>query len=154
MTTNILTKLQTKFHKAIMRRNTNEVKFFLKNKDLDPTYHQNKAIRIATQHGYIEIVQALLNDPRIDPTEWNDFALGTNAVKGNFEMLTLLINDKRIDPTVQKNQSIYTCYKFKHMDSVLLFWNQQSVKDTLKNDHPSLYNELIKEDIKEKIKYF
>ena len=45
-------------------------------------------------------------------------------------------------------------FQNKHFDIVNILWQDQRVKDALKIDDKELYNELIKNDIKEKIEVF
>ena len=78
------------------------------------------------------------------------------AIKSNnIEDVKLLLNHSEVNPAYKDNWAIICAYYAKHTDIVNLLWQDQRIKDTLKNDDIDLYNELIKKDkIKEKVEVF
>jgi ankyrin repeat protein len=70
---------------------------------IDPSVDNNFAIQYATERGYKEIVELLLQDNRTDPSTENNFAIRIATTNGNKEIVEFLLKDKRIDPAVDNN---------------------------------------------------
>ena len=72
----------------------------------------------------------------------------------NINNVKLLLNDKRVDPSDDNNWAIKLASQNGHVDIVNLLWQDQRIKNSLENDDKELYNKLIKNDIKDKVKDF
>jgi hypothetical protein len=95
----------------------------------------------------IEEFKHLIKLPEINVNLAIQFA----ARIGQFEMVHLLMNHKDVNPQDHRNNAIKLANEGCHNEVLLLLWSDQRIKDTLLNDHPRLYNKLIKLDIKSKI---
>ena len=77
------------------------------------------------------------------------------AIKNNdINNVELLLKNEKINPSKDNNYAVQLASENGHIDIVNLLWQDQRVKDTLKVDDKELYNELIKNDIKDKIEDF
>ena len=72
----------------------------------------------------------------------------------NIENINFFLNNSRFNPAINRNNGIRMAADNELYNIVNLLWQDQRVKDTLKVDDKELYNELIKNDIKEKIEVF
>ena len=102
----------------------------------------------------INNVKLLLKDKRVNPSDRNNWAIQLASQNGYFDIFKLLLEDNRVDPSDKNNCAIILASHNGHVAIVNLLWQDQRVKDTLKVDDKELYNELIKNDIKEKIEVF
>ena len=118
---------------------------------VDPSQNFNNAILTAARFGHFEIVKLLLQDKRVEPSQHRICGLSLAAENGHFDVVKILLDDKRIDPTKRNNYAIIYADKNSHSDIVQLLWQDKRVKNTL--NHP-IYNQLIKQDIKNKISEF
>ena len=62
---------------------------------VDPSAQNNKAIRIASENGHIEVVEILLKDPRVDPSVKNNKAARRARLYGHLAVATRLLRDPR-----------------------------------------------------------
>ena len=140
---------QLDFFKSIEDNNINKVKELLLHKRVNPAIHNNKAILEASEYGYFNLVKLLLIDPRTNPSEKKNgmYPISAASSNGHFEVVELLLSDNRVDPTVKYNFAIHFANIYKFSNIVDLLWNNQKVKNTLKNDDLILYYELINKDI-------
>jgi ankyrin repeat protein len=125
----------------------------------------NYGLSFAAKIGNLEVVKLFLKNEMFNPNSENNSAI-KNAIKnGHFEIVKLLLNDERVDPTVNNNWAIrHLEFKFKNEYSELfrnqytalinLLWSHQLIKKSLKDVLPDLYNELIIDDIKNKVEKF
>ena len=104
--------------------------------------------------GDVENVKLLLKDQRLNPSIYNNWAIRIASKIGEIDIVKLLLNDKRVNPSINANIAIKMAFQNKHFDIVNILWQDQRVKDALKIDDKELYNELIKNDIKDKIEDF
>ena len=81
------------------------VKWLLK-QGVDPSDCSNYAIREASENGYLEIVEILLQDPRVDPSDCNNYAIGLASENGHKEVVEILLRDSRVDPSDDDNYAI------------------------------------------------
>ena len=73
----------------------------------------------------------------------------------NIENIIFFLNNSRFNPATNRNFGIRMAAENSFSNIVNILWNEQKVKDTLKNDDIDLYNELIKKDkIKNKVESF
>jgi hypothetical protein len=145
---------QENFDVAILKNNIKKVKSLLSCPDVNPSIDDSDCLRTASKEGYIEIVTLLLNDKRADPTSLNHYSVVFSAINGHLDILTLLLSDSRVNPSNYQNMPIIESYNFKQYESINILWQNNKVKDSLKNDNLFLYNKLIKSDIKNKINNF
>ena len=109
----------------------------------------------AVEQNKIEKVKALLINKKLDPSFNRNICIKYASSEGYSEIVKILLKDDRVDPAWTKNYAITAAYDNKHFDIVNLLWKDKRVKDTLKDNDPILYNELIKKDkIKEKVEVF
>lgn len=73
---------------------------------LDPSAERNKAIRLASYNGHVEVVRELLKDERVDPSDYNNQSLVWASEKGNFEVAKLLLSDKRVNINILSEEDI------------------------------------------------
>jgi hypothetical protein len=66
----------------------------------DPSIENNYAIRWASENGYTEIVELLLNDSRVDPSAEDNQAIKLACKFKKIEIVKLLLEDSRVDPSV------------------------------------------------------
>ena len=70
----------------------------LKDKNVDPSYNNNHAIRGASENGYVELVKLLLSDSRVDPSTVDNWAIQEASRYGYEQVGELLLRDEREDP--------------------------------------------------------
>ncbi|CAK7994769.1 Hypothetical protein POVR1_LOCUS293 [uncultured virus] len=131
--------------------------------NFDPSVNKNQAIGIAAGYGYIEILQALIQDSRITPNDHEDYAL-RNAVHGNHleavkllltcdvnptssleiasdlehhEVLELLIRDPRCDPYIRHKFATKFSISYAQTQNIELF------RGAVENNDADLVEELI-----------
>jgi L-lysine 2,3-aminomutase len=73
---------------------------------------------------------------------------------GDLDIIKESLKNPKVEPASNGNYAINTAYEHKYQDIVLLLWNNECVKNTLKEDNIELYNKLITLDIKEKVRGF
>ena len=145
---------QNEFFDAIENNNVKQVALLLKEKNVDPSFESNLSIRSAAYDGSFEIIKLLLNDKRVNPSDNNNDALIYASENGDLETVKLLIKDNRVDPSGDNNKAIQSAHLDKKYNVVSFLWNNEIVKNKLKNDNLDLHNELIKQDIKDKVAGF
>lgn len=80
-----------------------------------------------------------------------NYAIGVASELNNLKTVIFLLKDKRVNPADDYNYAIlYTTDN----DIISLLWNDERVKKSLKNDGRDLYDELVMEDIKNKVENF
>ncbi len=78
----------------------------------DPSFEDNKAIRLASEKGFIEIVKLLLKDERVDPSAQNNYAIRRAIENGYIDIVKLLLQDNRVDPSDNDNAAIQSASYF------------------------------------------
>jgi hypothetical protein len=144
-------KIHLKFEQAVLDNDLKNIKLLLNNPKVDICYDKNYAISTACQLGYIDIVKLLLEDGRADPSDKKNFAIGLAAEGGYIDIVKILLNDKRVNPTDVQN---YAIRRTTDEAMIQFLWNEPRIHNSLRNDNYELYSELIKKDIKNKIKDF
>jgi len=91
--------------RAVLDGNTKLVKTFLKDLHVNPidSVEGNMLLYIASEQGFIEIVNLLLQDPRVDPSADDNTALFEAVQANQSDVVKLLLSDRRVDPTVKDN---------------------------------------------------
>jgi Ankyrin repeats (3 copies) len=70
---------------------------------VDPSDNNNKAIRLASENGHVEVVCLLLTDQRVDPSDHHNYAIRVACKKNYIDVVRLLLTDPRVDPTAFRN---------------------------------------------------
>lgn len=91
---------------AIMHNSVGSVAILLAHPRIDPSVSNNHAIRVASDCGYIEIVQMLLEDRRVDPSVRNNIAFRSVAWKGYENIMYRLLADPRVNPCAKNNRAL------------------------------------------------
>jgi ankyrin repeat protein len=65
---------------------TEVVQLLLSDNRVDPSAHENYAIRKASEKGHVEVVRLLLSDNRIDPSAQNNDAIKRAVANEHFEV--------------------------------------------------------------------
>ena len=116
-------------------------------------YSESKEEQLTTailNNDYLKLAK-LIKDPEINPSMYLSRPIREAASYGFYDCVKVLISDKRVDPSAMCNESIEFAYKNNHMNIVLLLWEDERVKNSLKEDHKEIYNNLI---FSNKIKLF
>lgn len=81
---------------AIFGGHTDTAKVLLNSGKVDPSLHDNTAIKTAARQGRSEIVDLLLNDGKVNPAASHNFAI-INAVKQNhIDIVKMMLKDPRV----------------------------------------------------------
>jgi hypothetical protein len=145
---------QSKFLIAITKNNTELISKLLQDSRVDPSDDDDWAIVLAFKFGHYDSIKILLEDKRTNPSNRNNVPLQLASFFPEEKFIKLLLNDPRVNPIHDNNYAITNANKNKNINTVKILWNLQCVKDTLSNDNNDLYNKLIQEDFKNKIKHF
>ena len=113
-----------------------------------------KEILKAISCNNINEVKLLLVDNRVDTFIRNNYVIRYASENGNTDIVKLLLNDKRVDPSNGNNYAIRWAFESNHTNVVNLLWKNKKVKSTLQKDNLDLYNELIQQDLQNKVFYF
>jgi ankyrin repeat protein len=131
------------------------LKLLLKNKNINPSSGGNMALLCAAKYGHADIVEVLLKDPRIDPNkDFGNWSIIEAASNGHHKVIEVLLKDPRTDPTHSNNISIRKSHTSNFIETYLALWKDKRVRNTLEKDLPDLYNELIEDEIKNKLNKF
>jgi hypothetical protein len=124
------------FQKAVKDKNIFSLKNILTYKNIDLSYCNNDAIKIANISGNVEIVKLLFQNHRIDPSDQNNEAIQSIYLYGNTEIVKLLLQNHRVNPFVNNNNAIYkVCYR-EYIEIVkLLLQNHRIDPFTLYMNH-------------------
>ena len=87
---------------------------------VDPAAFNNLAIREASEDGYQDVVELLLNDARVDPSANNYYAVHLAAMKGHKEVMASLLRHHMIDPTAKDFFGIQWAADYGNLDVVKL----------------------------------
>lgn len=136
--------IQNKFYTFIKENDIENVKSLLKNKKVDVSAEDNWAIELASTSGHFDIVKLLLDDKRVDPTDNRNWTIQSTYKKAYYDIL---------DSVNKKNFNIFS-FNNEYVNIIKLLWKDERVKSSLKNDDDELYEELIKQDISDKIEGF
>lgn len=96
----------------------------------------------------------LLNDKKTEISYSIYEALEYASILGHLEIVELFLSDDRIDPSFNENNIIFQASLHNQLFIVLLLFKNKYVKNTLEEDQPSLFHNLINFEIKMNIKNF
>nr|QBK91392.1 MAG: ankyrin repeat protein [Pithovirus LCPAC302] len=116
---------------AVFGEHLEVLKILLDDGRVDPSAHDNFAIRLASGNGYTEMVKLLLKDSRVDPSADNNEAIEKASENGYVEVVKLLLKDLRVDPSANNNKSIFTANLQRHKDVVKLLLDDPRVFNSL-----------------------
>ena len=103
----------------------------------------------------LENFRLLLNDKKVDPSYEESWSIRVASQYNRLEFVEILLKDSRVDPTESHNWAINIASGNRYNNIVEILWKDQRIKNTLKKDHPHLYQTLINKDkIKNNSKYF
>ena len=68
----------------------------------------NAMLYIAIEHNSPDVVRALLTDPRVDPTADHNIALRMAVTNGNVAVVDILLQDPRVDPSIYPFNYMYS----------------------------------------------
>ena len=112
-------QVEEAFKKAIAMNKAAIVEHLLKSyPTLDPSMHQNEAIRIAAENGHVEVVRLLLADPRTDSSEKDSSAFRFASSNGHLEVVKLLLAHPKANPTAGDNYAIRWASSKGHLEVV------------------------------------
>ena len=95
------------FIKSINDNDIEKVKFQLTDQELDPSYNDSQALKIATERNFTEIVKLLLGDYRINPSVKNNYAIKEATDNDFIDIINLLYEDDKLELTdLSPNQII------------------------------------------------
>lgn len=61
--------------------------------------NNNEELLLASENGYIDVVNRLMNDPRlVDPSANDNYAIRMASSRGSIEIINRLLEDPRVDP--------------------------------------------------------
>ena len=126
----------------------------IKNTDVDPSINNNAAFKLALERRKITVIKCLLEDDRVDPNVDNNFILNRCCMYKKNKLAEVLINHKKTILNANNNKAIYLAYTNKNFEIVDLLFSFDSVKESVKLDHPDIYNYLISVEIKKKMLNF
>ena len=116
---------------------------------VDPSFGANTPIGLASEHGWVEIVEMLLADPSVDPSADDNYAIGLAAFNNRVEVVKLLLADDRVDPSADDNWAIRKAAELGHTEVVRLLMKDQRVdcikvlKLAAKNNDIELVKQLV-----------
>src|SRR3990172_12409974 len=67
--------------------------------NFDPSADDNYAIRKASYHGHLNVVNRLLEDDRVDPSANDNYAIRWASNNGHLNVVNRLLEDNRVDPS-------------------------------------------------------
>ena len=145
---------QELFYRQIISNDIQSVVNLLTDPSVQPQFDHNRAIQLASQHGWVDIVKLLLKDQRVNPSVDANYSLIVACEHGHIEIVKLLLSDKKTNPSQYENYPIIKANAKRHNEIVQLLWDDKRVKETLKVDCLDTYLKLIKQDLENKINEF
>ena len=129
-------------------------KLILSHTSLRGDEHNNTSLHLASEHGHFHIVEFMLGCYYIKPESNKNRAIRAASCNGHIEIVKILLKDKRVDPSDFYNESIRNSTYSDYTEITQLLWEDLTVKNSLKNNDEILYNKLMQQDIKNKVREF
>ena len=142
---------QNDFILACEQNNLNLAKSLINCDDVEANWNNSCTLYSCVMRGHLDIVKLLIENGADPSYGGKNDLIKNSSVAGNIDIVSYLLSDERVDPTSEENYAITFAHKREYIDIVKLLWNDKRVKNTLKKDNLPLYNQLIKEDIKNKV---
>ncbi len=105
---------------------------------VDPSIDNNYAIRTASEKGYLEIVELLLQDPRVDPCVNNNYPIRIASKMGHLETIGLLHRsprEARINYTVEDINRPVPTSENKYFGIIKLLLQDSRVDPSVDNNY-------------------
>jgi hypothetical protein len=157
-------KKQEEFYESIKNNDIKKVTSLIKDSEVDITEGSNWAIQCASELGYKEILELLLNDLRTDPSDNENYALYLAATSDNIEIIELLLKNKKVLEKGNAFETIKALLFKKNYNMIEILWNNKTIKNKTRKKINTLnlsmsgnlliYNYLKKIDIKNKLEDF
>ena len=87
--------------------------------NFDPSIDNNYAIGVASQNGYLDVVNRLLEDNRVDPSAIHNYAIRMASENGHLDVVNKLLEDDRVDPSADDNSAIQWASESGHLNIVI-----------------------------------
>lgn len=129
-----LNENQNQFQQALYDKNLEELERLLIEypDEIDPTYDDHLAIRLASYHGNETLVTTLLRHPKCDPSAGHNQAIIGASQNGHDGVVRLLLNDSRVNPTDQWNKAYKVAQYSHHSTTVELLCYDERISHVLK----------------------
>jgi hypothetical protein len=116
----VLNKI-TQFKESIEKNDLPKIKSLLNDPDINPSFDNNWAILHAAKHGYINIIELLLNNENFNFSDDNlKWAISFPATKGDIQTLKAIINIEKFDITEYLIYGVISAAENGHADVVEL----------------------------------
>jgi len=122
----------------------------------DPSANSQFAIRAASEHGHVAVVNLLLRDVRVDPSAVRQYAMGLASRNGHVEVLDRLLCDARVDPGANDQWAIRWASREGHADVVKRLlrdarvnpsaWHQYAVRQASFCGHLAVVKRLLRDE--------
>eukprot|EP01118_Nematostelium_gracile_P010240 TRINITY_DN3512_c0_g1_i1.p1 TRINITY_DN3512_c0_g1~~TRINITY_DN3512_c0_g1_i1.p1 ORF type:complete len:244 (+),score=54.31 TRINITY_DN3512_c0_g1_i1:70-801(+) len=99
----------------------------LEDERIDPSAEMNRAIRIASQKGWIELVNRLLEDHRVDPSCASNAPIRSASSNGHAQIVIRLLCDGRVDPSAEGNHAVKIASAYGRADIVNILLQDKRV---------------------------
>jgi hypothetical protein len=113
------------FIKAVQQGRAPVVEILLKNGNVNAATRNNKAIRQASDDGYLDIVRILLDRPEVNPSAMENKALIKATRKGHTEVVRLLLAHPKLNPAARISKAVFLATSRNRGDIVKLFINDE-----------------------------
>jgi hypothetical protein len=75
-------------------------------KSMDPAAADNEAIKLASMHGHLPVVNFLLKYPKVNPSAQNNLAVWYAAYHGYYDVVDRLMKHPRVNPADNDNRAL------------------------------------------------
>ena len=128
------------YAESCMDGNLEIVKFLLQDSRVEPDYHDNETVYLASKYGHSEIVKFLLKNPDIDPSYGNNEPIAYSSYLGHIEVVRVLLEDSRVDPNADENEAIVSASNRGHIKIVKLFLKDYRIDEETKEFYRKKHN--------------
>jgi ankyrin repeat protein len=111
------------------------LKMLLADKRIDPSAHNQQAIREASENGHAEMVKLLLADKRVNPSADDQYAIGQASANGYVDVVKLLLADQRVDPSADNQYAIGSASANGHAHVVKLLLADKRVDPSVDDQY-------------------
>lgn len=117
---------------------------------VDPSIENNKAIIIATEKGYLDMVKLLLTDLRVNPSVDDNYALIEACRRGYAMIVKKLLSDKRVSPVNVNANPLTTAIDNNNPQIVKILLEDGRINPASLRNHNIIiasekgYNEIVK----------
>ena len=93
---------------------------------VDPSANDNRAIKLASQYGHVDVVRLLLADPRVDPSAIGNRAIQDASEGGHVEAVRQLLADPRVGPNAKYGLAVRMAIYHGHLEVVDLLMEHRA----------------------------